>query len=115
MNKTFLKKMKQQLLSEKEQTLKQTVTEIEVDTDGDETDEIQGNLLINMTNQFNKRNAIKIMQIEAALNRLSNSVYGVCEDCEEMIPDKRLMINPYCQTCVSCAEDREIEEKRKGK
>lgn len=115
MNKTFLKKIREQLLTEKKAALKLISTEISVDTDGDETDEIQGNLIINIMAQCNKRNANKLAQIEEALSRLDNNTYGICEDCEEPIPEKRLLINPYCQTCVFCAEDREIEEKKTRK
>jgi DnaK suppressor protein len=112
MKKLFLKKMKALLLSQKQEIMKQTVKEIDVDVDGDETDEIQGKILIDMTNKFNSRNREKLYQIAEALKRIANNSYGICEDCEEQIPEKRLLINPYCQTCVDCAEDREIEAKK---
>jgi len=113
MNKTFLSKVKELLLAEKRDVLKQVAREVDVDTDGDETDEIQGNLLIELTNQLNSRNATKLSQIEAALKRIDDKSYGKCLDCEEDIPEKRLLNNPYFQTCVSCAEEREAEEKQR--
>jgi DnaK suppressor protein len=113
MNKTFLSKVKELLLAEKRDVLKQVAREVDVDTDGDETDEIQGNLLIELTNQLNSRNAIKLAQIEAALKRIDDKSYGKCLDCEEDIPEKRLLNNPHFQTCVSCAEEREAEEKQR--
>jgi DnaK suppressor protein len=112
MNKTFLKKIKKQLLAEKDYIIKTTVTDIDVDTDGDETDAIQGKILIEITNHMNIRNVNKLRQIEAALSRLEDGKFGICEDCEELIPEKRILINPYCQTCVCCAEDRESEAKK---
>lgn len=114
MTKTFLAKMKALLLSQRQELLKQAGQEVTVDTEGDETDEIQGNMLAEMANQLNTRNAAKLNQIQAALKRLEDKTYGLCLDCEEAIPDKRLLANPYAQLCVSCAEDRENEEKRKG-
>ena len=114
MNKTFLQKMKALLLKEQKELLKQTEQEVTVDTEGDETDEIQGNMLAEMANQLNTRNAAKLNQIQSALKRIEDKTYGLCLDCEEAIPEKRLTANPYAQLCVSCAEDREREEKRKG-
>lgn len=113
MNKAFLTKVKELLLAEKREVLKQVDREVDIDTDGDETDEIQGNLLIELTNQLNSRNTAKLAQIEAALKRVEDKTYGKCQDCDEDIPEKRLLNNPHFQTCVSCAEEREAEEKQR--
>ena len=114
MNKTFLKKMKDLLLEQKRELLKQAAgQQVDVDTEGDETDEIQGNMLIELTNQLNSRNLEKLNQIDSALRRIEDKSYGLCQDCEDPIPEKRLLSNPYFQTCVSCAEEREAEEKQR--
>lgn len=113
MNKTFLTKVKELLLAERQEILKQTACEIDVDTEGDETDEIQGNMLIELSNQLNIRNAAKLKQIEAALKRIDDKSYGKCEDCEELIHEQRLLHNPHFQTCISCAEEREVGEKQR--
>ena len=110
MNKNFLKDMKDNLLSQKKEIAAQAARDIDVDTEGDETDEIQGNMLIQLHNQLNIRNSSKLAKIEAALLRINDKTYGLCEDCGESIPEKRLLLNPYFQTCVSCAEEREIQE-----
>ena len=106
--------MKTLLLSQRQELLQQAGQEVTVDTEGDETDEIQGNMLMELANQLGSRNAVKLNQIQAALKRIEERTYGLCLDCEEAIPEKRLTANPYAQLCVSCAEDREREEKRKG-
>lgn len=113
LNKTFLQKMVDTLDAEKKSLLSQTEREVVIDTDGDETDEIQGNMLIEMQNQLSTRNSARLAQIEAALKRIEEGHYGKCVDCDEQIPEKRLVANPYCQTCVSCAEERELEEKQR--
>ena len=115
MNKTFLHKMKDLLTEQKEEILKQAAQEISVDTEGDETDEVQGNMLIELNNALNTRNAAKLAQIESALKRMESGTYGLCQDCEDPIPEKRLLSNPHFQTCVSCAEEREAEEKQRKK
>ncbi len=113
MNKTFLQKMKSSLLEQREELAKQISKQIDVDTEGDETDEIQANILIDLNNQLSTRNSAKLNQIESALKRIEEKTYGLCQDCEDPIPEKRLLSNPYFQTCVSCAEEREAEEKQR--
>lgn len=112
MKKRELKLMKEKLIAEKAAILQQAIQEVDVDMDGDETDEIQGKLLLQLTNQLNTRNILKLSQIETALQRIEDNTYGLCIDCEEVIADKRLLSNPYFQTCIDCAEEREAEEKQ---
>ena len=112
--KAFLKKMKDSLLLQKKELLSKAVSQdSDVDTDGDEFDEIQGNLLKEIQNQLCNRDNIKLVLIENALSRLDNNIYGVCEDCEDLIPEKRLQINPYVSVCIGCAEDMEARDKQR--
>lgn len=107
--------MKGLLSAQRAEILKQTEQEVIVDTEGDETDEVQGNMLIELNNALNTRNAAKLAQIESALKRIEEGTYGLCHDCEDPIPEKRLLSNPHFQSCVSCAEEREAEEKQRKK
>jgi DnaK suppressor protein len=107
MNRAFLTKVKNHLLTEKQALLQQVNQEVSIDTEGDEVDEIQGKLLLELTNQIHARNSTKLAQIDAALHRILDATYGVCQDCGEMIAEKRLLLNPHFQTCVECAEERE--------
>ena len=111
----FLKNIQDTLLNQKRQLIIKACQEedIEVDVDGDECDEIQGNLLIGMQNQLNERNKKKLFKIDEALKRIEDKKYGLCEDCGDDIPEKRLLFNPCIDTCVDCAEDREHEEKQR--
>ena len=112
MNKELLMQLKEKLISQKESYLLKVNKMIDIDADGDETDEIQANLLMSLANQLSVRDISKIKEINYALQKIESSVYGVCEDCEEMIPDKRLFANPCFTTCVLCAELKEVEEQR---
>ena len=111
LGKTFLKRIKEKMQSDMMELTKKSTQTLDIDTEGDETDEIQGNMLIEIQNQLNSRNLHKLSQISSAFKRLEDFTYGVCEDCEEDIPEKRLMVNPYFLTCVACAEARERENK----
>jgi DnaK suppressor protein len=111
LKKTFLKKIKVNLLEQKELSLK-PVEKVSIDLDGDEVDEIQGKQLIELNRQLAERKIFKIRQIDEALNRIEKGSFGICQDCEEEIPEKRLEANPYVMMCVDCAEDREKTNKR---
>jgi DnaK suppressor protein len=112
-NKNFLNKMKEQLLAHKKEILAQTQQERDIDMDGDETDVIQGNMLAEMNNRLTSRASAKLKQIDDALAKIDKKTYGLCQDCGEAIAEKRLLLNPHFLTCVSCAEDRETEEKQR--
>ena len=111
--KTFLKEMKDILLEQRKEIVSSTYQPRDIDTDGDETDSIQANMLIELGNQLNTRNSSKLIRINGALQRIEDKSYGLCEECEEQIPEKRLLANPYFLTCVVCAEARELEEKQR--
>jgi RNA polymerase-binding transcription factor DksA len=43
-------------------------------------------------------------QIEAALVRIEDGIYGVCLECEAKIPKARWQVLPHTPHCVKCAE-----------
>ncbi len=47
----------------------------------------------------------EIDDIDAALHKLDDGSYGVCEECGEDIPVKRLDAVPSASYCVSCQHD----------
>lgn len=112
MKKKFLEKVKKLLLEEKNILLSKKNT-IDVDMDGDEIDEIQGNLIASVASQLSTRDINKVNQINNALKKIADNTYGLCEDCGEDILDKRLEANPYFTICISCAEEKELENKKK--
>lgn len=115
MNNKFVQEMKDNLLSQKQAIVTKSSRHIEVDTDGDETDEIQANVIIEIENQLETRDLAKLKKINEALARINDKSYGICQDCDEEIPEKRLIMNPYFITCVLCSEEREMELRQKGK
>jgi DnaK suppressor protein len=50
-----------------------------------------------------------LAQIEAAIERIEDGVYGLCERCGEKIPKSRLDAIPYAEQCVRCAAQQEEE------
>jgi|tagenome__1003787_1003787.scaffolds.fasta_scaffold19798029_1 DnaK suppressor protein len=56
-------------------------------------------------------------RVDRALNRLKAGEYGICDDCEEEIPEARLRALPFatrCRTCQEAAEQSEARQRRAG-
>ena len=52
---------------------------------------------------------LELTRIESALNRIEAGTFGICEDCEEEIPLKRLRVRPDAALCLNCQETNERE------
>lgn len=49
------------------------------------------------------RRAQRLKLIEAALGRMEGGEYGICVECGDDIPVKRLEVDPAFSRCVDCA------------
>lgn len=87
--------------------------DLNIDSDGDETDEIQGNLIGAINEKLSSRDLDRVIKIDVALKKIENNCYGICEECEQSISDRRLEFNPHFPTCISCAEELELEAKNR--
>jgi|SRR5688500_3203419 DnaK suppressor protein len=56
-----------------------------------------------------ERNLLK--QIDEALARLAANRYGICEECGEEIPLRRLQVRPMTTLCIACKTLQEEDEK----
>ena len=61
------------------------------------------------------RELTKLRAIEEALMRIEDGTYGMCEDCEEEIGEKRLRNQPWTTLCITHAEEREREKNKFAK
>lgn len=52
-----------------------------------------------------------VMAIDAALKRIENKEYGMCEHCKKPIAKSRLKAIPYAKYCKKCKEKLEKENK----
>ncbi|HUQ94907.1 MAG TPA: TraR/DksA family transcriptional regulator [Bryobacteraceae bacterium] len=57
------------------------------------------------------RNSETLRKIEEALERMKEGSYGLCEECEESIPAKRLNAIPWSSFCVSCQERHDLHSR----
>jgi DnaK suppressor protein len=60
------------------------------------------------------REAKLIKKIKAALERIENDTYGVCESCGEDISLRRLKARPVTTQCIDCKSKEEALEKALG-
>ena len=44
----------------------------------------------------------RLQRVLAALEKIKQGNYGICEKCHQEIPLDRLMANPSARTCVHC-------------
>ena len=64
---------------------------------------------------FEQHNTLRLLdndgevldEIEVALERIEDGVYGACIECEHKIPRTRLRAIPYTPYCVKCASQIE--------
>jgi DnaK suppressor protein len=92
------------LFLEKKKELLKFDSKIELDVSGDSIDVIQGEMIGSTLEVLGKRNSNMLHKIDLALERIRKGEYGICEECGEDIPTKRLLACPETNTCVSCQE-----------
>ena len=55
-----------------------------------------------------------LYQIDEALKRMDDGVYGQCQSCSEPIGLSRLKVVPYTSMCIKCQRTQEQKHKRPG-
>jgi DnaK suppressor protein len=51
-----------------------------------------------------ENDSAKLREARAALRRISNGTYGICQECDEPISAKRLAAIPAAAYCIRCQE-----------
>ena len=75
----------------------------------DEDAQALSEMLQVLSSQRNKGQKELVARIDRALRRLESAPddFGLCEDCEETIPGKRLQLMPYATLCATCQSKRD--------
>ncbi|MBO4300453.1 MAG: RNA polymerase-binding protein DksA [Desulfovibrio sp.] len=55
-----------------------------------------------------------IRKIQAALARIDDGTYGICEECGEEISVARLKARPVTRLCINCKAKQEEDEHLRG-
>src|SRR5438874_8733662 len=92
--------------------------QLSADATGDSADVAFGAGSDDIASQLTELEARELNQIERALARLKQGIYGVCEVCQNKIPVARLNALPYSTTCINCQREMESypgwEHRRQG-
>jgi|SRR5690606_407805 len=87
----------------------------DIDIDGDDVDLIQGKILNHINTQISLRDVTALKKLKRALDKINDGTFGICAECDEPIPEKRLKIMLSCELCINCAEENEALSKQFAK
>jgi DnaK suppressor protein len=77
----------------------------------DEADHASTSLGRAVDNAILNQQANELREIEIALGKISDNLYGICEMCEEEINIERLKVKIFARYCITCREVIEKEHK----
>jgi DnaK suppressor protein len=86
----------------------------EKDYMGDLTDCATSDMAAEYAHILSERLRQRLHLIEDALVAIENGYYGLCEECEEPIHEKRLQLMPFARLCVGCQSELERQAKMRG-
>jgi len=114
-NKEYFRKWLTQRLDESLGKAQDTLVDISDLRDKlpDEMDQASLSSDMGFTLRIRDREAKLIRKIIDALERLEDGTFGICEECGEEIPVKRLMARPVTTLCIECKKEQEAEERAK--
>ena len=78
---------------------------------GDDGDLAQAIYRAQLSARFQGRDLKLLQKIEQAVLKIHTGTFGICEECEEPISQKRLQARPVTTLCVNC---KEFQEKHEG-
>ncbi len=85
--------------------------DLNVDEDGDEIDAAQCSFIVDMAYDQRNRSNEKLDRLNEALSRIQDGTFGVCEECDCEISNKRLDVCLDAKYCICCAEMMEKTKK----
>ena len=71
----------------------------------DSFDAVQLNTERDLTIAILNHEAIQLRNLEGALRRIDEGLFGICRECEEEISPKRLKAMPWAMLCLHCQEE----------
>ena len=84
---------------------------IDVQRSADPADEAQLALEQELNGRALDRDCLLLAAVRAALRRIEQGEYGVCQGCDGEISDKRLAAAPWAPYCIRCQEGKERKER----
>jgi RNA polymerase-binding protein DksA len=118
MNKSALKKFERKLIEKKNEILSMIEKEMLDELEDQESENVIGDIVDTANSAFesllsgtlSENEQKKLREINEALKRIEEGVYGKCVVCGKNIEEKRLTAIPEAKKCIEC---KMLEEKRK--
>jgi DnaK suppressor protein len=114
MDEAFLRKMRNILLAQKKEILRNLASESEdfrtiiEDMDPKDLADVAADDIDRKTLEALGSVELRRLQlIESALSRVENKMYGLCAKCGKKIPRERLEAIPYALMCINCKSSEE--------
>jgi RNA polymerase-binding protein DksA len=105
---SFKKVISRQLLDLRKQILNEVADKVKNESDthkleiGDIYDIASSERERELTFILGDRDRAKLSEIDDALERIGDGVYGECEECGEGIAEQRLKALPFTRVCIEC-------------
>ena len=111
----YFRKLLNSMLEEAKQKGDSTIQDMTVNNEifADPADRATAESDRSFTLRIRDRELHLIKKIQAALQRIDEGTYGVCEDCGEDISISRLKARPVTRLCIKCKENQEMNEKHR--
>lgn len=74
---------------------------------GDEMDQVNAQKEQSLNVRLDQRNILFLKKVKEAKQKILDGTYGVCEECEDDISQKRLQARPTAKMCINCQEEKE--------
>lgn len=103
-----LLKMREDILA-KAKKLKEDSYNLGTDGIQDMADAASNTYTADILMSISDNDLTNLKDIDGALDKMVKNTYGICEECEEKISEKRLEANPVARYCITCK--RQMEQK----
>jgi DnaK suppressor protein len=107
--KALLDEKRQRLIDQARETLSNEMI-LSPDDRFDEVDQASSEYMQAFSFRLRGRERFLMSKIEIALRKMEEGTFGMCEECEEPISNKRLEARPEAPLCIQCKEAQEKEE-----
>ncbi len=104
MSQEALRKQLEERLAQMQARLASIKEEVTQSHSGDSAEQAQERENDEVVDAIGNETAQSIRILQAALMRLEDGTYGICERCGEEISDGRLAVIPEATRCVNCAD-----------
>lgn len=118
MDKKTIAALEKQLLGDREKLLMEvnkTISGLNQSQDKEELADFTDQSTMEFNRSFHlqmkERERKLLIKIEQALDKIKDGSFGICEDCDKQIGEKRLQARPVVTLCIECKTEQEKQEK----